>query len=67
MNYLMLMMVDAHVHFHVLPRYADVLDRVGQQWRDPAWPGPPGLADDSNLGGGETLLAIRDSLRELAA
>jgi diadenosine tetraphosphate (Ap4A) HIT family hydrolase len=65
MNYLMLMMVDAHVHFHVLPRYAEVRERVGQQMRDPAWPGPPMLADDVNLGGDETLLAIRDSLREL--
>ena len=67
MNYLMLMMVDAHVHFHVLPRYADVRDRAGQQWRDPTWPGPPGLGDDSNLGGSETLLAIRDALRALVA
>ena len=41
MNYLMLMMVDAHVHFHVLPRYADVRDRAGQQWRDPSLAGAP--------------------------
>jgi diadenosine tetraphosphate (Ap4A) HIT family hydrolase len=65
MNYLMLMMVDAHVHFHVLPRYGEVREEAGQQWSDASWPGPPGLGDDANLGGSETLLAIRDSLRAL--
>lgn len=67
MNYLMLMMVDAHVHFHVLPRYADVRDHAGQQWIDPAWPGPPALGDDSNRGGRATLLSIRNALRGLTA
>lgn len=50
MNYLMLMMVDAHVHFHVLPRYGNVRLQAGQEWTDPAWPGPPVLGDDANLG-----------------
>ncbi len=65
MNYLMLMMVDAHVHFHVLPRYDDVRVQAGQEWTDPAWPGPPVLGDDANLGGDASLLVIRDSLRLL--
>jgi diadenosine tetraphosphate (Ap4A) HIT family hydrolase len=66
MNYLMLMMVDAHVHFHVLPRYGEVRVKAGQEWTDRAWPGPPGMGDDANVGGSGTLLAIRDSLRALA-
>jgi diadenosine tetraphosphate (Ap4A) HIT family hydrolase len=66
MNYLMLMMVDAHVHFHVLPRYDDVRLQADQEWTDLAWPGPPVLGDDANLGGDATLVVIRDSLRILA-
>lgn len=43
-NYLALMMVDPHVHFHVLPRYADERTVRGHAHRDAAWPGPPDLA-----------------------
>jgi diadenosine tetraphosphate (Ap4A) HIT family hydrolase len=42
-NYLMLMMVDPHVHFHVLPRYAGVQEFGGVRFADPGWPGPPDL------------------------
>ncbi|MBI2718856.1 MAG: HIT family protein [Rhizobiales bacterium] len=42
-NYLMLMMVDPHVHFHVLPRHAKPQDFDGVRFADPAWPGPPDL------------------------
>ena len=43
-NYLLLMMVDRDVHFHVLPRYAGprLFDR--SEFLDPAWPGPPDLS-----------------------
>src|ERR1044071_4234923 len=40
-NYLMLMMVDPHVHFHVIPRYATSRDFAGSTWNDPTWPKPP--------------------------
>lgn len=40
-NYLMLMMVDRDVHFHVLPRYAQSRSFAGREFQDPAWPGPP--------------------------
>ena len=42
-NYLMLMMVDPNVHFHVLPRYSGTrtFDRVA--FEDRGWPGPPDL------------------------
>lgn len=42
-NYLMLMMVDPHVHFHVLPRYESTPDYHGTSFADAGWPGPPDL------------------------
>ncbi|MDT8327472.1 MAG: hypothetical protein RQ750_08825 [Roseovarius sp.] len=43
-NYLMLMMVDPHVHFHVLPRYAGAVEFDGITFDDPGWPAVPDLA-----------------------
>jgi diadenosine tetraphosphate (Ap4A) HIT family hydrolase len=40
-NYLMLMMVDPHVHFHVVPRYAGPRQFAGQEFKDANWPKPP--------------------------
>lgn len=45
-NYLMLMMVDPHVHFHVLPRYATARTFSGRDWDDKGWPGMPQLSGD---------------------
>ena len=42
-NYLMLMMIDPDVHFHVLPRYAAARECAQRQFTDVAWPGPPRL------------------------
>jgi diadenosine tetraphosphate (Ap4A) HIT family hydrolase len=42
-NYLMLMMVDPHVHFHVLPRYSEPRNWEDQSFPDAGWPGPPDL------------------------
>ncbi len=42
-NYLMLMMVDRHVHFHVIPRYDGERSDHGLTIRDAGWPGPPDL------------------------
>src|SRR5215212_2779393 len=42
-NYLMLMMVDEHVHFHVFPRYAGERAFGGRSWIDLTWPKPPDL------------------------
>lgn len=42
-NYLALMMVDPHLHFHVIPRYSTPV-RVGDHDHvDASWPGPPDL------------------------
>lgn len=42
-NYLMLMMVDPHVHFHVLPRYDAPQTCGGIGFADPGWPALPDL------------------------
>ena len=43
-NYLMLMMVDPDVHFHVLPRYEGERRHGGHTLTDAGWPGQPQLA-----------------------
>lgn len=42
-NYLMLMMVDPNVHFHVIPRYSETRRWSGLDFPDTGWPGPPRL------------------------
>lgn len=42
-NYLMLMMVDPDVHFHVIPRYEGSREHDGLSFTDIGWPGPPAL------------------------
>lgn len=42
-NYLMLMMVDPHVHFHIIPRYQGTRSFAGLELADHGWPGPPDL------------------------
>lgn len=48
-NYLMLMMVDKDVHFHVLPRYAQPRSYEGASFADAGWPGPPQLGQAVEL------------------
>jgi len=43
-NYLALMMVDPHVHFHVIPRYSEPREFDGVSCEDAAWPKPPDLS-----------------------
>lgn len=38
-NYLALMMFDAEVHFHVIPRYSKPVHFAGKEFIDPDWPG----------------------------
>jgi diadenosine tetraphosphate (Ap4A) HIT family hydrolase len=42
-NYLMLMMVDPDVHFHVIPRYQGSRTLAGLEFPDAGWPGQPML------------------------
>jgi diadenosine tetraphosphate (Ap4A) HIT family hydrolase len=48
-NYLMLMMVDPHVHFHVIPRYAQARRFATEEFPDVGWPGQPNLAEAKTL------------------
>ena len=48
-NYLMLMMVDPHVHFHVLPRYEGERSGAGLTVADAGWPGQPDLGQAVKL------------------
>jgi len=43
LNYLMLMMVDPHVHFHVIPRYEGAREWNGREFVDCGWPKVPDL------------------------
>jgi diadenosine tetraphosphate (Ap4A) HIT family hydrolase len=43
LNYLMLMMVDPDVHFHVIPRYQQPAHFGELTFTDHGWPGPPAL------------------------
>jgi diadenosine tetraphosphate (Ap4A) HIT family hydrolase len=54
-NYLMLMMVDPNVHFHVFPRYSGSRSFAGLDIADIGWPGAPDLKsavtlDDAAIG-----------------
>lgn len=48
-NYLMLMMVDPNVHFHVIPRYSGTREWDGLVYPDGGWPGPPQLGSAVQL------------------
>jgi diadenosine tetraphosphate (Ap4A) HIT family hydrolase len=48
-NYLMLMMVDPNVHFHVIPRYSETRGWNGLEFPDAGWPGPPALGNNVAL------------------
>jgi diadenosine tetraphosphate (Ap4A) HIT family hydrolase len=48
-NYLMLMMVDPHVHFHIFPRYLGPRTLDDVTLSDAGWPGPPDLKSAPDL------------------
>jgi diadenosine tetraphosphate (Ap4A) HIT family hydrolase len=58
-NYLMLMMVDPNVHFHVIPRYAEARSACGLTIADPGWPLAPQLGEAH-----QCTAAEREALRE---
>ena len=58
-NYLMLMMVDPDVHFHVIPRYAGTRHFGTAAWQDSSWPGPPDLTQSLDMSA-----VTRNNLRE---
>ncbi len=61
-NYLMLMMVDDQVHWHVLPRYQEEREFAGETWTDDLWPKPPDVLANADRGTVGYLAAMRDAL-----
>jgi diadenosine tetraphosphate (Ap4A) HIT family hydrolase len=59
-NYLMLMMVDPDVHFHVIPRYPGARDFMGVAYQDAGWPGPPALNLDVSLDASTRDALVKD-------
>lgn len=53
LNYLMLMMVDPHVHFHVIPRYEGAREWQGREFVDCGWPKVPDLGHAVALEGAD--------------
>jgi diadenosine tetraphosphate (Ap4A) HIT family hydrolase len=58
-NYLMLMMVDPEVHFHVIPRYAGERSLAGLAISDTGFPGPPNLKSAISLDRDLVKAAVR--------
>ena len=62
-NYLMLMMVDPDVHFHVIPRYKETKSFSRHDFFDHGWPGAPNLKNPNETNPSLTI-AILDHLKE---
>ena len=63
MNYLMLMMVDHHVHYHVIPRYDGIRTFAGREWVDNGWPALPVIADAQHADDPNLLHHIQEKLK----
>lgn len=63
LNYLMLMMVDPHVHFHVIPRYEGTREWRGREFVDCGWPKVPDLGHAVALDG-QDLAALVQWLKQ---
>jgi len=61
-NYLMLMMVDDQIHYHIIPRYEKEIEMFDKKWIDKGWPKLPVLSvEESNL---EELNKIKNYIKE---
>ena len=65
-NYLMLMMVDPNVHFHVIPRYSEPRSWNGVEFPDAGWPGPPQLGGAISLSNEQTAALAGELKLKLA-
>ena len=63
-NYLMLMMVDPHVHWHVIPRYQGERELEGVKLADSGWPKLPQLGEAVDLSP-EQVARLGERLRAL--
>jgi diadenosine tetraphosphate (Ap4A) HIT family hydrolase len=58
-NYLMLMMADPNVHFHVIPRYEGERTAEGLSVPDKGWPKPPALGEAIELSADQIATLVR--------
>ena len=64
LNYLMLMMVDPHVHFHVIPRYEGSREwpkgeKSAREFVDVGWPKVPDLGHAVALEGADMVALVK--------
>ena len=62
-NYLMLMMVDYHVHFHVIPCYEGRRQFAGLEWFDHGWPAFPATGEQQHSNHESILAQMREALK----
>lgn len=62
-NYIILMMVDPHVHFHVIPRHSSARNIAGFVIEDAGWPKHPAFQNAAPLTAGD-LSVLCSALRE---
>tara|TARA_B100001564_G_scaffold202994_1_gene170755 strand:+ start:3545 stop:3970 length:426 start_codon:yes stop_codon:yes gene_type:complete len=58
-NYIALMMVDPHVHFHIIPRYSSKITINKKNYYDIYWPKPPNILDKIDIDESEKLCLIK--------
>lgn len=63
-NYLMLMMVDKQVHYHVIPRYHKEISFNEETWKDYGWPSLPNLDENNEKKDINTLLNYLIEVKE---
>ena len=56
-------MVDHHVHYHVIPRYEGIRTFAGREWVDNGWPALPVIADAQHADDPKLLHHIQEELR----
>ncbi len=61
-NYLMLMMIDPNVHFHIIPRYSKERNFLGHEFKDIDWPGKPSL-NNGNILTEETFNQLKEKVQ----
>ena len=57
-NYLMLMMSDPQVHFHVIPRYSEPVTLGDATFADAGWPGQPRLDEVAELDEAQSTVVL---------
>src|SRR3989338_3880070 len=64
-NWMLLMMHDNHVHFHVAPRYATKKTFAGIEWTDDAWPAMTKLlTEQKQLVAQEVLNKMKEEIKK---